>query len=188
MARDLEKPITIELADEAATARLAIKLAAAARPNDVLSLIGDLGAGKTVFARAFINARADTAQDVPSPTFTLVQTYQFTDTDSPGGDLDGPGGGIPVYHFDLFRIEDAGEIDELGMEEAFAGGISLIEWPERLNGLLPVDRLDVTLTQGKGAGERRCVLTGHGSWAARLSALDMALGHDTPGNERRGDD
>ena len=135
----------------------------------VLALIGDLGAGKTVFARAFINARADTAQDVPSPTFTLVQTYQFTDTDSPGGDLDGPGGGIPVYHFDLFRIEDAGEIDELGMEEAFAGGISLIEWPERLNGLLPVDRLDVTLTQGKGAGERRCVLTGHGSWVERLA-------------------
>ncbi len=175
MARDAEKPTTIELADEAETVALARKLAAAARPNDVLALIGDLGAGKTVFARAFINARADTAQDVPSPTFTLVQTYQFTDTDSPGGDLDGPGGGIPVYHFDLFRIEDAGEIDELGMEEAFAGGISLIEWPERLNGLLPVDRLDVSLAQGKGAGERRCVLTGHGSWAARLSALDEAL-------------
>ena len=184
MARDVEKPITIELADEAATAALAIKLAAAARPNDVLALIGDLGAGKTVFARAFINARAGTPLNVPSPTFTLVQTYEFPD---PGGDMDGPGGDIPVYHFDLLRIEDAGEIEELGMEEAFAGGISLIEWPERLNGLLPVDRLDVTLTQGKGAGERRCVLTGHGSWAARLSALDKALGHEAPGNERRGD-
>ena len=169
MARDAEKPTTIELADEAETVALARKLAAAARPNDVLALIGDLGAGKTVFARAFINARTTAPEEVPSPTFTLVQTYQFPD---PGGDLDGPGGDIPVYHFDLFRIEDAGEIDELGMEEAFAGGISLIEWPEHLNGLLPVDRLDVTFTQGKGAGERRCVLTGHGSWAARLAALD----------------
>ncbi len=158
-ARGAEKPTTIELADEAGTVALAGKLAAAARPNDVLALIGDLGAGKTVFARAFINARADTTQDVPSPTFTLVQTYLF------------PDGAIPVYHFDLFRIEDPGEIEELGMEEAFAGGISLIEWPERLNGLLPVDRLDVTLTQGKGADERRCVLTGHGDWVARLPAI-----------------
>ena len=166
-ASGAEKPITIELADEAETAALAIKLAAAARPNDVLALIGDLGAGKTVFARAFINARAGTPLNVPSPTFTLVQTYEFPDPVGPGGD-------IPVYHFDLLRIEAAGEIEELGMEEAFAGGISLIEWPERLNGLLPVDRLDVSLAQGKGAGERRCVLTGHGSWAARLSALDKA--------------
>ncbi len=179
-APSAEKPITIELADEAETAALAIKLAAAARAGDVLALIGDLGAGKTVFARAFINARTATAQEVPSPTFTLVQTYAFPDTDHPDG---GPGDGIPVYHFDLLRIEDAGEIEELGMEEAFAGGISLIEWPDRLNGLLPVDRLDITLTQGKGEAERRCVLTGHGSWAARLSALDGALG-----NERRGDD
>ena len=185
MAPSAEKPITIELADEAETAALAIKLAAAARPNDVLSLIGDLGAGKTVFARAFINARAAATQEVPSPTFTLVQTYAFPD---PGGGMDGPGDDIPVYHFDLFRIEDAGEIEELGMEDAFAGGISLIEWPDRLNGLLPVDRLDVTLTQGKGAGERRCVLTGHGSWAERLSALDEARRNEAPGDERLGDD
>ncbi len=167
-APSAEKPVTIELADETETARLAIKLAAAARLGDVLALIGDLGAGKTVFARAFINARAATAQEVPSPTFTLVQTYTFPDTDNPGGD-------IPVYHFDLLRIEDTGEIEELGMEEAFAGGISLIEWPERLNGLLPVDRLDIALTQGKGEAERRCVLTGRGSWAARLSALEGTL-------------
>ncbi len=186
-------PITFDLADEAETARLAVKLAAAARAGDVLALMGDLGAGKTVFARAFINARADTVQEVPSPTFTLVQTYQFPDTDYPDG-------GIPVYHFDLLRIEDAGEIEELGMEDAFAGGISLIEWPDRLNGLVPVDRLDVALAQGKGEAERRCVLTGHGSWverlaalgAARLSALEGALtnkerGVETPSNERPGD-
>ncbi len=182
-ASGAEKPITIELADEAETAALAMKLAAAARPNDVLALSGDLGAGKTVFARAFINARTATAEEVPSPTFTLVQTYEFPDTDSPGG----PGATVPVYHFDLLRIEDAGEIEELGMEEAFAGGISLIEWPERLNGLLPADRLDVTLTQGKSAGERRCVLTGHGSWTARLPALDKALGDEAGGSEERGD-
>ncbi len=165
-----EKPITIELADEAGTARLAMKLAAAARAGDVFALIGDLGAGKTAFARAFINARTGAPEEVPSPTFTLVQTYAFPDTDNPGG--------IPVYHFDLLRIEDDGEIEELGMEEAFAGGISLIEWPERLNGLLPVDRLDVTLTQGKGEAERRCVLTGHGDWAARLPAIPWEDGDE----------
>ncbi len=157
--------MTIDLADEAETARLAVKLAAAARPNDVLALIGGLGAGKTVFARAFINARTAAPEEVPSPTFTLVQTYEFPDTNRPDS-------AIPVYHFDLFRIEDAGEIEELGMEEAFAGGISLIEWPDRLNGVLPVDRLDIRLAQGRTAGERRCVLTGHGSWVERLAALD----------------
>lgn len=171
MAASAEKPILIELADEAQTAALAMKLAAAARAGDVFALIGDLGAGKTVFARAFINARTGTPEEVPSPTFTLVQTYTFPDADDPGGH---ESGGIPVYHFDLLRIEDAGEIEELGMDEAFAGGISLIEWPERLNGLLPVDRLDVTLTQGKGEAERRCVLTGHGSWVERLAALGAA--------------
>jgi len=176
MAGIANSPVVIDLADEAETAALARKLAAAARPSDVLALSGDLGTGKTVFARAFINARAASPEEVPSPTFTLVQTYAFPD---PGD----PGGGIPVYHFDLFRIEDAGEIEELGMEEAFAGGISLIEWPERLNGLLPADRLDVSLAQGEGAGERRCVLTGHGSWAGRL----RAVAGEAPDDEGRDD-
>ncbi|PPR67132.1 MAG: tRNA threonylcarbamoyladenosine biosynthesis protein TsaE, partial [Alphaproteobacteria bacterium MarineAlpha3_Bin1] len=140
-----DAPGVINLADEAATAELAKTVASVSRPGDVIALWGDLGTGKTVFARAFINARAGTPQEVPSPTYTLVQIY-----DAAGG------GGI--YHFDLYRIEDAGELEELGMEEAFSGGISLIEWPDRMKNLLPADRLDLSLTQG--AGQRQAALKG----------------------------
>ena len=91
----------IALADEAATARLAARLAALARPGDVLALSGGLGAGKTVFARAFLRARAgDRALEVPSPTFTLVQAY-----DLPGG---------AVWHLDLYRLSDPSEVWEIG--------------------------------------------------------------------------
>ncbi|HIN21333.1 MAG TPA: tRNA (adenosine(37)-N6)-threonylcarbamoyltransferase complex ATPase subunit type 1 TsaE, partial [Rhodospirillales bacterium] len=97
-------PIRVELADEAATAALAARVSARARPGDVFALSGPLGSGKTVFARAFINARTRTPQEVPSPTFTLVQGYEFPNAE----------GAIPVYHFDLFRIENADETAELG--------------------------------------------------------------------------
>ncbi len=161
-------PVIIGLADEAATAALAGKVAAISRAGDVVALWGDLGSGKTVFARAFINARALTPEDVPSPTYTLVQTSEVRTG----------GGTVPVYHFDLFRIEDASEIEELGMEEAKARGISLIEWPDRMGGLLPADRLDVSLTQGAEAGRRQASLKGFGAWAARLDALaGEVLGH-----------
>ncbi|MFQ5766153.1 MAG: tRNA (adenosine(37)-N6)-threonylcarbamoyltransferase complex ATPase subunit type 1 TsaE, partial [Rhodospirillales bacterium] len=119
-----------------------------------------LGSGKTVFARAFINARAAKPEEVPSPTFTLVQTYVFE-----GGEA------VPVYHFDLFRIEDATEVRELGMDEAFADGISLIEWPDRLDGRLPADRLEVSLEQGPTADSRLATLVGRGAWVARLGEL-----------------
>ena len=161
MADKALTPIRIELADEAATAALAARVSARARPGDVFALSGPLGSGKTVFARAFINARAGIPEEVPSPTFTLVQGYEF-----PNGD-----GAIPVYHFDLFRIEDADETEELGMEDAFAGGISLIEWPDRLGARLPADRLDVSLDQGPSPDSRTASLTGHGSWKARLETL-----------------
>ena len=158
-----DAPGVINLADEAATAELAKTVASVSRPGDVIALWGDLGAGKTVFARAFINARAGTPQEVPSPTYTLVQIYD-----------DAGGGGI--YHFDLYRIEDAGELEELGMEEAFSGGISLIEWPDRMKNLLPADRLDLSLTQG--AGQRQAALKGFGSWTARLGELLERVGDD----------
>ena len=163
----LDAPGVINLADEAATTELAKTVASVSRPGDVIALWGDLGAGKTVFARAFINARAGTPQEVPSPTYTLVQIYD-----------DAGGGGI--YHFDLYRIEDAGELEELGMEEAFSGGISLIEWPDRMKNLLPADRLDLSLTQGavKGAGQRQAALKGFGSWTARLGELLERVGDD----------
>jgi tRNA threonylcarbamoyladenosine biosynthesis protein TsaE len=154
MFNDPEAQLTFELADEAATEALAARVAAAAAPGDVIALIGDLGAGKTVFARAFIRARCNTDEEVPSPTFTLLQTYDSANA--------------VIYHFDLYRLSHADDALELGIEDAFADGISLIEWAERLGDLLPADRLDVQLHPGKTAGARRAQLIGHGYWRAKL--------------------
>lgn len=147
------------LADEAATAALAARLAAVARKSDVLALWGDLGMGKTSFARAFVAARARTPTEVPSPTFTLVQTY-----DLPGG---------PVWHFDLYRLGAPEDVWELGWEEALAEAVVLVEWPVRLGELLPADRLDVKLSSGATPSARDARLEGHGSWAARLESADV---------------
>jgi tRNA threonylcarbamoyladenosine biosynthesis protein TsaE len=144
----------LDLADEAATIRLGQGLAGLARPGDVVALGGTLGVGKTTLARAFIRALTTPDEEVPSPTFTLVQTY---DTDA----------GV-VWHFDLYRIERPGDAFELGLDDALADGITLIEWPERLGPLLPRRRLDVVLEAGAGSG-RRARLTG---WEEdRLAAL-----------------
>ncbi|MCP4922845.1 MAG: tRNA (adenosine(37)-N6)-threonylcarbamoyltransferase complex ATPase subunit type 1 TsaE, partial [bacterium] len=91
--------------------------------GDIIALKGNLGAGKTAFARAIIQSLCGPDTIVPSPTFTLVQTYQTPKTE--------------IWHFDLYRLEDPLQAEELGIEEAFAQGISLIEWPERLGDLLP---------------------------------------------------
>ena len=115
------------LADEAATARLGEDLAMALRPGDVFALQGDLGAGKSTLARALIRALADdSALDVPSPTFTLVQSYETR---------------VPIHHFDLYRLGSAAELDELGLEDALAEGAALVEWPQRA-----ASRLQPTLT------------------------------------------
>jgi tRNA threonylcarbamoyladenosine biosynthesis protein TsaE len=148
--------ITINLPDEAATAALAGRLAGLARPGDVIALQGELGAGKTYLARAFIRARGGD-EAVPSPTFTLVQTY-----DLPDG---------AVWHFDLYRLRAAEEAWELGIEDAFRDGISLIEWPERLGILLPLRRLLVALDFAEVRAARRAMLSGDGDWVARLAGL-----------------
>lgn len=147
---------TIHLPDENATATLAARLAALSHPGDVIALKGELGAGKTSFARAFIRARGGD-EAVPSPTFTLVQTY-----DLPDG---------PVWHFDLYRLRAPEEAWELGIEEAFEAGVALIEWPERLGVLLPARRLLVELDFGAKPGARRVRLNGKGEWAARIAAM-----------------
>lgn len=152
------------LSDEAATAAFARRLARLVAPGDVIALFGDLGAGKTALARAFINALPDEAgkpcdEEVPSPTFTLVQQYQR----KPG----------LVWHFDLYRIERADEVWELDFEDALAGGISLIEWPERLGDLLPQNALWVLLEIEpftSGATGRRVRLYGTGEWQNRWDA------------------
>ena len=146
-----------DLGDEAATVALARRIAGVARAGDVIALSGDLGTGKTCFARAFVDAAVGNGEEVPSPTFTLVQTYE-----SAVG---------PIWHFDLYRLTRPDEAYELGIEEALAGGIALVEWPDRLAGLLPAERLDLELTYGAAPTARRARLTGHGSWAPRLADL-----------------
>ena len=143
-----------DLGDLAATSRLAGELAAIARPGDVLALAGDLGAGKTEFARAFIRALTHPDEDVPSPTFTLVQTYGADDFD--------------IWHFDLYRLEAPEDAFELDIEDAFHDAVSLIEWPERLGPYLPRERLDIQLTSHADGQARSARLVPHGGWHARL--------------------
>ena len=150
----------LRLADIAATDRLAAAVAALVRPGDVILLKGDLGTGKTHFARSFIAARAGRALDVPSPTFTLVQTYEL-----PGG---------AVWHFDLYRLERPQDAAELGIDEAFADGISLVEWPDRLDSAAPADRLEIALTYGDAPEERRVTLSGFGRWAGLVPSVSHA--------------
>ncbi len=147
------------LEDENATRALAGRVAALARSGDVFALAGDLGAGKTVFARAFIEALEGHDEEVPSPTFTLVQTYELPEN--------------LIYHFDLYRLENPEEAYELDIEEAFAEGISLIEWPDRLGTLLPEGALTVNLEHG-GGNARRVTLSGGGAWKARLKGAALS--------------
>jgi len=151
-------PLIIDLADEAATAALGARLAAVARPRDVLLLHGDLGMGKSALARGFVRAVAPETDEVPSPTFTLVQTY--------------PGDRGTIWHFDLYRLKQPDEIWELGFEDALVDGILLIEWPDRLGGLAPRDRLDLTLLPGDTPESRYATLVqaGKSTWLDRISA------------------
>ncbi|MCA1908131.1 MAG: tRNA (adenosine(37)-N6)-threonylcarbamoyltransferase complex ATPase subunit type 1 TsaE, partial [Magnetospirillum sp.] len=124
----------VHLADEAATAALGHQLASLARPGDVIALHGTLGMGKSTLARAFIRALTSQDEDVPSPTFTLVQMYEGAN-----GDL---------WHFDLYRLDKPEDAFELGIEDAFVDGVSLIEWPDRLGRLMPRQRLEIHLHPG----------------------------------------
>ena len=148
--------LLLDLPDEAATAALAGRVAEVARRGDVIALNGELGVGKTAFARAFIAARGG-GEEVPSPTFTLVQVY----------DLDP----VPVWHFDLYRLRAPEEAWELGIEDAFAAAISLIEWPDRLGNLLPARRLDIALEFATRPQSRHAVLSGAADWRDRLPEL-----------------
>ena len=149
-----QSALRIPLADLAATRLLARRLAVAARPGDTFALSGDLGAGKTEWARAFVRARlAEPDEEVPSPTFTLVQSY-----DLPAG---------PAHHFDLYRLDGPEGLAELGWEEA-REGIVLVEWPDRLGEQAPADALRIALAPGAADQARRAVLSG---WDARLARL-----------------
>lgn len=156
------------LVDEDATTALAARLAPLIRQGDILALWGGLGVGKTVFARAFICARAGAAIEVPSPTFTLVQVYETSEADHPYRERGA------IFHFDLFRLEAAEDALELGLEDALVDGISLIEWPDRLGPFLPAHRLDVTLAEVPGMpAARKLTLTGQGDWQQRLAEVAL---------------
>lgn len=139
------------LPDEAATARLGAAVARALEAGEAVCLSGPLGAGKSTLARALVRALTTPDEEVPSPTFTLVQSYE--------------GEGLTIAHFDLYRLASADEVHELGLDEALEAGAAVIEWPERLGARLPADRLDIGI--GFEAEGRRVRLTPHGAWEGR---------------------
>jgi len=141
--------------------RLAHVLAPMTRAGDFLALKGDLGAGKTTFARAFIRTAAGQAgMDVPSPTFTLIQNYP------------GKGGYPEILHVDLYRIERKEEIRELGLEDA-GGAIVLLEWPERLGSALPKDALVIVFDTGADPETRTVTLAFGPGWEKRIENLNL---------------
>lgn len=146
---DTDAPaLIINLPTAADTADLGARLAAVARAGDCLLLEGPIGAGKSHLARAFIQARLGRKEDVPSPTFTLVQVY----------DGDGHGCGVEIWHADLYRLTHPDEVWELGLDEAFQTAICLVEWPDRLGAHVPEEALRLRLEQA-GDG-RRAVIRG----------------------------
>ena len=156
---------TIEVPNEQAMVRFAIDVACALEPGDLVTLSGDLGAGKTTFARALIRYLADNDTiEVPSPTFTLFQTYELPRFD--------------IVHADLYRVSSPAELSELGFDDLMEGTVLLMEWGDRAAGFLPANRLDITFTlaPGLGAEVRDARYTGYGTFAARAERMTQVRG------------
>jgi len=150
----------VVLPNERAMHRLVVDIAAAIEPGHLLTLSGDLGAGKTTFARALIRHLASNEQlEVPSPTFTLVQSYDLPR--------------FPIVHGDLYRVTGSSELAELGFDDIADGAVVLLEWPDRAAAFLPADRLDLTITLAPQHGPevRNVRITGYGKVAARAERL-----------------
>ncbi|OSQ40578.1 tRNA (adenosine(37)-N6)-threonylcarbamoyltransferase complex ATPase subunit type 1 TsaE [Thalassospira mesophila] len=150
---------TVDIKNQAGTEKLAASLAATAGAGDVILMHGTLGMGKSAFCRAYIRALADNPdEEVPSPTFTLVQVYELEP--------------LPVWHFDLYRLSDPEEVHELDIEDAFNEAVSLIEWPDRLEYLTPENRLDIYIEPGSNPDARQIKLVAHGNdWEKRLDSV-----------------
>jgi len=144
------------LVDEDATRALAERIADILQPGDTLLLEGDIGAGKSAFARALIRARLGRMEDVPSPTFTLVQTYEDENGD--------------IWHCDLYRLTHPDEALELGLDEAFEAAICLIEWPDRLGDAAPKSALRLSFEAQQA--QHHVTIAGPDPWADRLRGLD----------------
>ncbi len=153
----MSNAIEIDLPDEAATADLARHLAPFLRSGDMLALTGDLGAGKTAFARALIRALTQSDEEAPSPTFTLLQTY-----DAPA---------FRIRHFDLYRISHPDELIELDWDDAVTDGLAIVEWPDRAGSLLPTTRLDLCLSFGDGPEARKAAFRARRGWADNRGGL-----------------
>ncbi len=147
--------ISLSLSGLAATRRLGAAIARTLRAGDAVLLSGDLGAGKTTLARAILDALG-VREPVPSPTFTLVQTYETA--------------GLIVRHYDLYRIEDEAELDELGLDDALAEGAVLIEWPEHAPSRMPSGALTVAL-DAAGETARIARISGPRRFMDALAAL-----------------
>jgi len=146
-------PTAFPLPDTDATEALGARLGAVLKPGEVVLLHGDLGMGKTTLARGMIAALCGIT-DAPSPTYTLVQSYDTRD-------------GNWLLHADLYRIEDEGELEELGLDDAFSDAICLIEWPDRLGRYLPTRRLDLHLVQD--GAQRIAQISPVGEWGDALT-------------------
>jgi len=142
----------LPVADAQAMEGLGARIAARLRPGEAVCLWGSLGAGKSTLARGLVRALTRADEEVPSPTFTLVQSYE---------------GRLRVSHFDLYRLKSAAEAFELGLDEALDVGAAVIEWPERLQDALPRDRLDVEIGFPETGAGRLVRLHAHGFWAGR---------------------
>lgn len=174
--------LTLKLSTEAETRQLAEDIAQILKPGDLMCLSGDLGAGKSTFSRALIrNVAADPDLEVPSPTFTLVQPYDLPR--------------LNLAHFDLYRLEEPEELDELGLEDLLEDGAALIEWPEKAGDLLPGTALWLQFQHGDEEDVRQAVFYSEDpAWQERLSAtlrtrafLDEALGSGTERHHLAGD-
>lgn len=155
----MNSPLSIDLHSPEETAELAIRLGAGLLPGDILLLDGTIGSGKTHFARSLIQSVMQEPEDVPSPTFTLVQVY---DTDK--GE---------IWHSDLYRLSDVGEIEELGLTEAFDTAICLIEWPDKLESLTPASALMLSFKTDDDEEELRTmtITWSDPKWVSKLESL-----------------
>ncbi|MDA5557347.1 tRNA (adenosine(37)-N6)-threonylcarbamoyltransferase complex ATPase subunit type 1 TsaE [Shimia sp. MMG029] len=150
--------LSLDLSSANATQDLAIRIGATLQPTDVLLLEGPIGAGKTHFARSLIQSLLPVAEDVPSPTFTLVQVYETAESE--------------IWHTDLYRLTSPDEVVELGLTDAFEEAICLVEWPDRLADLQPDNALFLSFSLGKDEGQRHLRITAKDQkWAPLFESL-----------------
>lgn len=160
-ARDFEKISNYEvnfiLRSVDSTNHLANLIASKSKKGDVITLKGDLGTGKTTFTRGFINSFYAQKENVQSPTFNILQTYTIGENE--------------IWHYDLYRLKNENELNELGIEEAFSKAITLIEWPEIMRNKLPKHRLEISLSMSVDNTSRKITLVGFGYWSNLLKEM-----------------